>query len=35
MIFGIKLKGDVDFDVGEKEFKKIEVIINFMIKEEC
>jgi signal recognition particle subunit SRP54 len=34
MIPGIKLKGDVDFDAGEKELKKIEAIINSMTKEE-
>ncbi|WAM35429.1 signal recognition particle protein [Caldicellulosiruptor acetigenus] len=34
MIPGVKLKGDVDFDAGEKELKKIEAIINSMTKEE-
>ncbi|ADQ04321.1 signal recognition particle protein [Caldicellulosiruptor owensensis OL] len=34
MIPGIKLKGDVDFDAGEKELKKIEAIINSMTREE-
>ncbi|AZT90115.1 signal recognition particle protein [Caldicellulosiruptor changbaiensis] len=34
MIPGVKLKGDVDFDAGERELKKIEAIINSMTKEE-
>lgn len=34
MIPGVKLKGDIDFDAGEKELKKIEAIINSMTKEE-
>ncbi|WAM34723.1 signal recognition particle protein [Caldicellulosiruptor morganii] len=34
MIPGVKIKGDVDIDAGEKELKKIEAIINSMTKEE-